>query len=292
MRSYHSVKAPPIFVLIILLLSVSPLAASYDNPYISQKDALPTQPDTKSIESIKGFQNMGHIDTTDLSASDDEEAAVPSSTASTSDPTESTPGVNKFSELTTLNTTSLGNNSVTSTCSSLQSWYSPNLDMVKEQFITDCYLAVQRLYIDDVHFKAKSNVLIEFVAPPGSNGIPEGFRHTTKLGELVHETPIVYEANTCTLAVIMLSTFANMTGGTSDLPGNFKQVSAMRNTDTTTFRKLHKAGRTVEIDCLRRWGRAGWTVAGMILVTSSFPETISIMLLSRNFSGFKMLIQE
>ena len=73
----------------------------------------------------------------------------------------------------------------------------------------------------------------------------------------------MYEANTCTLAVVMLSSFVNLTGGTTELPGNFKQVDNMRNTDTATFRTLHKGGRIVENDCLRRFGKGGWIAVGM-----------------------------
>ena len=32
--------------------------------------------------------------------------------------------------------------------------------------------------------------------------------------------------------------------------------------DTSTFRKLHVAGRTIENECLRGWGRGGWVSAG------------------------------
>lgn len=281
MRSQRCVRAPSrIITLLTLVLSISPLATSNSVPHIWSRDGGSSQKNAPAIDTGKesGFQFIGHVDThssdpyndDDNGGNDDEEPAIPTP-SSLADQSQSEPGPD------TLNTTSLGNDAMSSTCSTLQSWYVPNFDMVREDFIRDCYLAVQRLFIDEVYFNSKSNVRMEFAAPPSSNGLPAGFKHTTSWDDQDHAqtTPIMIESNTCTLAVTMLSTFVNMTGGTTtQLPGNFKQVSSLRSSDTTSFRALHKAGRMVENDCLRRYGKAGWIAVGTSYILVLLPQIL------------------
>ena len=50
-------------------------------------------------------------------------------------------------------------------------------------------------------------------------------------------------------------------GGSGEQGG----VKALASKDTSTFRKLHVAGRTIENECLRGWGRGGWASAGEYL---------------------------
>lgn len=221
-------------VLLALLLSIFPLAASYTTPNIWKRDGESTQPQSDPANGTGGFDELGQVDLLNPSAPVDNHNTT---------------------------TTSPSKDALPRTCSFLESWYPPNFDMVRKNFATDCHLAVQHLYVDEVLLNAQSNMRTEFVAPTGS-------QQTTSWGENAQETTLIYQANTCTLAIMMLRTFANMTGAGTEqqlqqlLPGNIEPLSAMRSADTTTFRTLHRAGRMVEHECLERAGKAGWMAVG------------------------------
>ena len=110
------------------------------------------------------------------------------------------------------------------------------------------------------------------------------------MGDYIKLTPIVYEANTCTLAIVMMGHFLNIThslGGKGVLPGGIARggivetgkkgknsPSGLKGTakrlagnDVSTWRKLHMAGRNIENQCLKNWGRGGWVSAGKLLVS-------------------------
>lgn len=119
-------------------------------------------------------------------------------------------------------------------------WYARNW------IVEDCYAALQQLYIQETMLHP--NQEYEFLQPGASRKDPK----IPSQG-----TPRKYTVNTCTLTIMLLSSF-----GPGALPSPPSLPVFRIQSDTSTYQKIWVAGRRLEYACPDEAGAMGWCAVG------------------------------